>query len=92
MHHLEVSEMLFGELRQITENVREGSRKEGKPAALVNKMSQGAEVEALFSTLDSYITLTAAGFLVASSTQQTASVPKDSICDCLSEKHGDCTG
>lgn len=37
--------------------------------------------------------LTAAGFLLASSSQKTTSVPKDSAHDCLSEKlHDDCTG
>lgn len=74
-----------------------GKGKEGS-AALVNKMSQGAEVADLFFLFfltSAYISLfrTTAGFLLASSPQQTTAVPKDLAYDCLSEQlHDDCTG
>lgn len=89
------SEMPAGELRQITENVREGSRKKERASSTGKQDVPGSRGGSFFPpTLKSYISppLTAAGFLVASSPQQTASVPEDSH-DYQSEKlHDDCTG
>lgn len=89
------SETPAGEPRQIAENVREGSRKEERASGAGKQDVPGSRGGSFFSTLKSYISLplTAAGFLVASSPQQAASVPKDCTHDCLSEKlYDDCTG